>query len=78
MSRLVEVRLFRADQSGDEWARMPVHSYLPALLDGDALADNIKKRLAVGFFKQDQAILQIRWNIKGNPEDGVWVKREDL
>lgn len=77
MSSLAELRVFRSTMLED-WAATPVSAYLPVLVAGDLMADNIKRRLKVGFFKQDPTITLIRWNLKGHPEEGHWIKREDL
>lgn len=78
MSSLVEIRVFHSGQRTENWKEVGVSSYLPALVTGDLLADNIKNRLKVGYFKQDPTIDSIRWNLKHTPDDGIWVFRGDL
>ena len=77
MINLAEIRVFRSE-SMDGWESVPVSAYLPILVFGDGMADNIFRRLRVSFFKQDLTITQIRWNVKGASQDGHWIKREDL
>jgi len=77
MSNLIEIRVFRSEPS-EPWDTVPVSAFLPVLIMGDGLADNVARRLKVGFFKQDPEITWIRWNLKGTPEVGHWVERETV
>ncbi|NBV41416.1 hypothetical protein EBR96_01415 [bacterium] len=76
MTQLIEIRIFKSDENQENWLETPVAAYLPALITGDAMADNVARRLKVGFFKPDPEIKRIRWNLKGEPENGTWVERE--
>ena len=77
MSTLVEIRVFRTEPQ-EAWQSVPVTAFLPVLIGGDGMADNLARRLKVGFFKPDPGITRIRWNIKGTPDDGHWVERETV
>ncbi|NDC82664.1 hypothetical protein EB093_03240 [bacterium] len=75
MSQLAEIRIFRHEDR-DHWDAVPVSSYMPVVISGDALIDNMARRIRVNFIKGDPTIQSVRWNIKGD-DVGYWIEKED-
>lgn len=74
---MIGVRVFRDNDSEDDWASLPIVAYLPTFLsDPDANNANIQKRLKLLYFDTDASIIKIRWHFQEEQNTGYWFFRE--
>ena len=75
-SCLVALRLFDEASKDNDWKDVPVASYMPMFLGPDGNTDNINRRIFNMYLKSDPNTVKIRWNIKGDDENGHWVTKD--
>jgi hypothetical protein len=73
-STIVAIRLFKAEDSTENWKSVSIIGYLPVFLSGNDNVENVNKRVHMLYLRNQTTYIKLRWHYKENEEDGYWLE----